>query len=302
MSSDKKGGSKKRAAATTSVLSPPSASDSKRARDDDSAPPQLEGLLPDLSSYVQLWLSQDIPSFDVQGCVAGTKQVTAHLLQKSPCILAGRPFFDAVFSQLRCSVDWHAAEGSSHSSDGHRHVATVSGPAHAVLKGERTALELMVRCSGVATLASRYAQAAAATGWKGRVAGTRKVAPGLRLVDKCAPLPPAVASLRDSRLRRYGLLMGRVDTHRMDLSSMARQPHGPSARMTFNSLFAGHAERQSHRCDGQHPCCSLCRPSLVRFQREDRGRVQLCRRRARCCRRRRRRRHARQLTSENSGS
>jgi hypothetical protein len=186
--SDKKGAQKKRAAppSTSSALSPASASKFKRAcPSGEQAPLQLEGLLPDLSAYVQLWLSQDIPSFDVQGCVAGAKRVTAHLLQKSPCILAGRPFFDAVFSQLGCSVEWHAAEGSTHASDGNRHVATVSGPAHAVLKGERTALELVVRCSGIATLASRYAEAAAAAGWKGRVAGTRKVAPGLRLVDKC---------------------------------------------------------------------------------------------------------------------
>ncbi len=156
----------------------------------EQAPLQLDGLLPDLSSYVQLWLSQDVPSFDVQGCVAGSKRVNAHLLQKSPCILAGRPFVDAVFAQLGCDVEWHATEGSVHSSEGNRHVATVSGPAHAVLKGERTALELIVRCSGIATLASRYAAAAAVGGWKGRVAGTRKVAPGLRLVDKCARLQP----------------------------------------------------------------------------------------------------------------
>ena len=183
---------------------PPAPSAAKLACASDEPPAlELEGLLPDLSSYIQLWLSQDIPSFDVQGCVAGSKRVTAHLLQKSPCILAGRPFFDAVFAQLGCryvggrgfcfhgfvqlccSITWHAPEGSLHSVDGNRHVATVTGPAHAVLKGERTALELVVRCSGVATLAARYAAAAAAGGWKGRVAGTRKVAPGLRLVDKC---------------------------------------------------------------------------------------------------------------------
>jgi nicotinate-nucleotide pyrophosphorylase len=180
---------KKAAPTKRAAPSPASASDAKRERSSEHlAPLQLEGLLPDLSSYVQLWLSQDVPSFDVQGCVAGSKRVAAHLLQKSPCILAGRPFFDAVFAQLGCSVEWHSAEGSVHSSEGNRHVATVSGPAHAVLKGERTALELVVRCSGIATLASRYAQAAAAAGWKGRVAGTRKVAPGLRLVDKCALL------------------------------------------------------------------------------------------------------------------
>ena len=137
---------------------PPAPSAAKLACASDEPPAlELEGLLPDLSSYIQLWLSQDIPSFDVQGCVAGSKRVTAHLLQKSPCILAGRPFFDAVFAQLGCryvggrgfcfhgfvqlccSITWHAPEGSLHSVDGNRHVATVTGPAHAVLKGERTA-------------------------------------------------------------------------------------------------------------------------------------------------------------------
>jgi len=93
--------SKKRTATSTPPAAPASAVQRARASDEP-APLQLEGLLPDLSSYIQLWLSQDIPSFDVQGCVAGSKRVTAHLLQKSPCILAGRPFFDAVFAQLGC--------------------------------------------------------------------------------------------------------------------------------------------------------------------------------------------------------
>ena len=93
--------SKKRTATSTPIAAPASAVQRARASDEP-APLQLEGLLPDLSSYIQLWLSQDIPSFDVQGCVAGSKRVTAHLLQKSPCILAGRPFFDAVFAQLGC--------------------------------------------------------------------------------------------------------------------------------------------------------------------------------------------------------
>ena len=94
---------KKRTTLSTPTAAAAAPTSVKHARaSDEPASLQLEGLLPDLSSYIQLWLSQDIPSFDVQGCVAGTKRVTAHLLQKSPCILAGRPFFDAVFAQLGC--------------------------------------------------------------------------------------------------------------------------------------------------------------------------------------------------------
>ena len=74
-------------------------------------------------------------------------------------------------------------------------VAQVSGPVRNLLLGERVALNTLARCSGIAT-ASR------AAGFKGIVAGTRKTTPGFRLVEK------------------YGMIVGGVDAHRYDLSSM----------------------------------------------------------------------------------
>lgn len=68
--------------------------------------------------------------------------------------------------------------------------------------GERTALNLMARVSGIATIARRAADIKEANGWSGAVAGTRKTTPGFRLVEK------------------YGLLVGGADTHRYNLSSM----------------------------------------------------------------------------------
>lgn len=81
-------------------------------------------------------------------------------------------------------------------------VAVVRGKARHLLLGERIALNTLARCSGIATKSDRLLQAARAAGFKGIVAGTRKTTPGFRLVEK------------------YGMLVGGIDPHRYDLSSM----------------------------------------------------------------------------------
>lgn len=63
-------------------------------------------------------------------------------------------------------------------------VAEISGPARAVLTGERIALNLVARLSGVATLTRRYVDAVAGTG--ATILDTRKTTPGLRALEKYA--------------------------------------------------------------------------------------------------------------------
>jgi nicotinate-nucleotide pyrophosphorylase (carboxylating) len=63
-------------------------------------------------------------------------------------------------------------------------LAHLSGPARALLAGERTALNLVQQLSGVATLTRRYVDAVAGTG--ARVVDTRKTIPGLRYLQKYA--------------------------------------------------------------------------------------------------------------------
>lgn len=153
-----------------------------------------------LQQLARSWLAEDTPSFDYGGCVVGDRQEEAVLLCKSAGVLAGRPFVDAVFSQLGCRVDWLRREGEQ------LHpiceVARVSGPARRLLLGERVALNCLARASGVATAARRIADIQRRHGWKGEVVGTRKTTPGFRLVEK------------------YALLVGGMGTHRHDLSSM----------------------------------------------------------------------------------
>lgn len=160
-------------------------------------------LPPTFVADVQEALKQDVPTFDVGGFVVGDEICEAALLFKShtPGVLAGKPFFDAVFAELGCAVTWHAEEGQMLTPP--MKAATVVGPCRKLLLGERTALNYLARLSGIATQARRLAEIKAAAGWHGEVAATRKVTPGaFRLGEK------------------YAVLVGGCSTHRMDLSQM----------------------------------------------------------------------------------
>ena len=151
------------------------------------------------------WLAEDTPSFDYGGFVVGSSQRNAFLLCKSPGVLAGFPFFEEVFRQCSCTVSWHYAEGTHvdpEQEGGKVKVATVTGPTRKLLLGERVALNMLARCSGIATRSRNMLRLVREAGYNGIVAGTRKTTPGFRLVEK------------------YGMLLGGIDGHRHDLSSM----------------------------------------------------------------------------------
>ena len=177
-----------------------------------------KGHLPDLlpptwKSQVASWLAEDTPSMDYGGFVVGAAPRTATLWGKSTGILAGIPFFNEVFAQCGCTVEWFAKEGSyvelphwRDEKNGRKKdcvkLATVTGPVNGILIAERVALNILARCSGVASSTRNLVINLRSAGYRGLVAGTRKTTPGFRLVEK------------------YGMLVGGADMHRMDLSSM----------------------------------------------------------------------------------
>jgi nicotinate-nucleotide pyrophosphorylase (carboxylating) len=152
---------------------------------------------------IRQYLRDDCPSFDVQGYVVGEKIEEAVLYCKNPCIVSGVPFFNAVFEELGCEVSWNIEEGSEVLPNQLPFsAATVRGKVRMILLGERTALNILSRASGISTEASELSKIAKSLKWHGEVAGTRKTTPGFRLVEK------------------YALLVGGVSTHRIDLSQM----------------------------------------------------------------------------------
>lgn len=153
-----------------------------------------------LQHMAREWLKEDTPNFDYGGFVVGEKEETALLLIKSPGVLAGKPFFEAIFKELDCVVSWEYDEGEF--LEPIQCVAKVTGKVRQLLLGERVALNCLSRASGIASLARQLAKIKERVGWKGEIAGTRKTTPGFRLVEK------------------YALMVGSVSTHRHDLSSM----------------------------------------------------------------------------------
>jgi len=109
---------------------------------------------------------------------------TAGIVAREVLTLAGLPVAREVFRLLDPGLSFTA-----HVEDGERlaagaRVATVRGAARPILEGERTALNFLMRMSGIATAARAAMDEIAGTG--ATVLDTRKTAPGLRHLDKYA--------------------------------------------------------------------------------------------------------------------
>jgi nicotinate-nucleotide pyrophosphorylase (carboxylating) len=139
----------------------------------------------EVDAILELALAEDVGRGDLttEATVAPDARAVAELLQKSPGVVCGLPVAAAVFARLdpRVSLQPSVEEGSWGER---RVVARLEGPARAILTGERTALNLVQRLSGVASASRRAAELVAGT--KARVIDTRKTTPGLRVLEKYA--------------------------------------------------------------------------------------------------------------------
>ncbi len=148
-------------------------------------------------------LAEDAPGGDVTTNLlfAPGETGTAVFRAKAAGVIAGLPVAERVFQRLD-----GAAHFTAHVEDGARvpsgtALARVTCSRRALLTGERVALNLLQRMSGIATMASQYAEAVA--GLPVRLLDTRKTAPGLRVLDK------------------YAVRMGGVTNHRLTLTDLA---------------------------------------------------------------------------------
>jgi nicotinate-nucleotide pyrophosphorylase (carboxylating) len=108
----------------------------------------------------------------------------AVLEAREEIILAGLPVFMRVFSILDPNVSFETFYNEGDRVPAGKVVCVIKGGMASILKAERTALNLIQRMSGIATITSRYVEKAASNSVK--ILDTRKTAPGLRLIDKYA--------------------------------------------------------------------------------------------------------------------
>ena len=132
------------------------------------------------------YLMEDLGHGDITTChlPGREKTYTALIKAKEPGVVAGLPLVVSLFSILapETKVELLVEEGSK--VEGNTHLAKVTGPALALLRGERTLLNLLQRLSGIATLTRRMVEAISST--KAQLVDTRKTTPGLRLLEKYA--------------------------------------------------------------------------------------------------------------------
>jgi nicotinate-nucleotide pyrophosphorylase (carboxylating) len=129
------------------------------------------------------WLAEDIGTGDVTTLALIDEDVLckAAVLAKEPGVICGLDATAAVFAELGVRFEPLVAEGSRVEP---MQVADVEGPGRGVLTGERLALNLLGRLSGIATLTRRYVDAIEGT--EAAILDTRKTTPGLRALEKHA--------------------------------------------------------------------------------------------------------------------
>ena len=142
---------------------------------------------PHIHEIIRLALEEDIGTGDITTffTVPADARAVGRMAAKQDLTLAGIELVPLIFDAIaprKCEIELlHESGARLKKGDA---IATVNGPARALLTGERTALNFVQRLSGVATAASAYAHLMEGTGCK--ILDTRKTTPGLRRLEKQA--------------------------------------------------------------------------------------------------------------------
>lgn len=140
----------------------------------------------DLDHLVRIGLEEDVGSGDwtTLWTVPEDRLATARIISKARGVIAGTAAAAAVFARVepRIEIAFDVRDGDS--VDAGAGVASIHGPARGILTGERLALNLLQRLSGVATATRAFVEAIEGTG--ARILDTRKTTPGMRALEKMA--------------------------------------------------------------------------------------------------------------------
>jgi nicotinate-nucleotide pyrophosphorylase (carboxylating) len=152
-----------------------------------------------LFSQVGAFLNEDIGRGDIttQSTVMRSQSAKGRFIAKESMVVCGLEAAEAVFSTLDSQQQIEAFVADGDEVEAGKVIARTTGFADVLLAGERLALNLMQRLSGIATLTRNYVQAVEGT--RAQVVDTRKTTPGLRMLEKYAVLTGG------GRNHRFGL-------------------------------------------------------------------------------------------------
>lgn len=164
-------------------------------------------IIPDhiIAKYVQTWIEEDATCFDFTA-VGDDIIITSNLFLKSSGILCGSKVVEKIFGMFGINIKWlddYEGKYITVLSGKKVIIATCIGRASSMNLAERIALNFLQKCSGIATNAYRYKQAALTNPlFTGKIAATRKIIPGFGIFQK------------------YAAIIGGCDSHRINVTDM----------------------------------------------------------------------------------
>lgn len=152
-----------------------------------------------LYSQISLFLREDLGRGDItsQAIVARNTRARGRFIAGEKMVVAGLEAAEEVFLTLDSQQQLEAFVSDGEEVEAGKVIARVAGFADVLLSGERVALNLLQRLSGVATLTNEYVRAVDGTGVA--IVDSRETTPGMRMLEKYAVL------LGGGRNHRFGL-------------------------------------------------------------------------------------------------
>lgn len=148
-------------------------------------------------------LTEDINYIDItsDNLISPDSRSTAHFMAKDSGVLCGIDIALRVFELLDSSFEFEVLLKDGDAVKKGDIIAKISGPTQSILKGERTALNILQHLSGIST--ATYRAVEAVKGTRASITDTRKTLPGLRALQK------------------YAVVTGGGQNHRFNLSDCA---------------------------------------------------------------------------------
>jgi nicotinate-nucleotide pyrophosphorylase (carboxylating) len=139
-----------------------------------------------LDAHLRQWLQEDIGRGDrsTQGLPNIDRVATATWIAKEAGVIAALPIAQRVFELLNPQAKFELLVPEGAACESGQAIAKITADLATLLMGERTALNLAMRLSGIATATSKYV--ACIADLPTQLVDTRKTTPGLRLLEKYA--------------------------------------------------------------------------------------------------------------------
>jgi nicotinate-nucleotide pyrophosphorylase (carboxylating) len=139
-----------------------------------------------LFQQIGAFLAEDLGRGDIttQSTVTRNAHARGRFLAKEPMVVAGLEAAEAVFSTLDAQQQLEAFISDGDEVEAGKVIARTNGFADVLLAGERVALNLLQRLSGIATITRKFVREVEGT--NAQIVDTRKTTPGLRMLEKYA--------------------------------------------------------------------------------------------------------------------